>query len=52
VGANARSEPIASNKQIGVLTAAISEIDVNATAVLLDALKHIAEMITLTVNRL
>ena len=52
VSADAGPKPVTSDKQIGTFTATVGEIDVNAAAVLIDALKHIAEMITLTINRL
>ena len=50
MGANTRPKSITSDQQIGALTAAVGEIDVNAAVVLLDALEHISEMITLTIN--
>jgi len=52
VRADAGPEPVTSNKQIGTLSAAVGEVDVNAAAVLLDAFEHISEMIRLTINRL
>src|SRR5215510_1671684 len=42
IGADTGPESITSDQQIGALTAAIGEIDVNAAAVLLDTLEHMS----------
>ena len=51
-GANARSEPIACDEQIGALTEAVCEMNLNAVAVLLGSFEYMTEMITLAIDRL
>ena len=52
MGANTGPESITSDQQIAALTAAVGEIDVNAAAILLDALERMSEMIMLSINYL
>src|SRR5262249_40601101 len=52
VGADARAKPVASNKEIGALTAPVGKMNVNAATVLLNALEDMSEMIALPVDRL
>jgi len=52
MGAHTGAESITSDQQIGALTAAVGEIDVNAAAILLDAIEHMSEIITLPLDRL
>jgi hypothetical protein len=52
MGADTGPESITSDQQIGALTPAVGELDVNAAAILLDPLEHMSEMITLSIDRL